>query len=122
MKPSFTGRVRAEWLSDGRTMRLLEDVSFLDSYGVRWPAYAGDEVDGASIPRFLWRAAGSPFVGKYRRASVIHDVWCRNQARDSADVHEMFFEAMRADGVRYLQAFFFWLAVRLFGPRFKGVT
>ena len=51
-------------------MILLEDVSFT-SKGKIWTAPAGSVIDGASIPRFFWRVIGSPFIGYYRRASVV---------------------------------------------------
>ena len=70
-------------------------------------------MDGASIPRFFWRFIGSPFIGRYRRASVIHDVHCNLKCHSSAQVHRVFYEMM-------LKAWAMWLAVRLFGPRFKG--
>jgi hypothetical protein len=117
----WTGEVRTEWLDDGRTMRLLADVSFVDSSGRRWDALAGDEVDGASIPRFFWRFIGSPFVGKYRRASVIHDIFCKSKSVPSPKVHQVFWEMMRHDGTSLFKAWQMWLAVRVFGPRFKGV-
>ena len=116
---SWEGDVKAEWLSDGRTMRLLEDVAFIDSEDKRWQAWATDEVDGASIPRFFWRFVGSPFVGRYRRASVIHDVYCKTQVVKSSKVHKMFYEAMRHDKVPYVKAVAMWAAVRAFGPRFR---
>jgi len=82
----WKGEVRTEWLSDGRSMRLLENVSFTDSEGVEWFACTGDVVNGADIPWFLWRLFGSPFVGLFRRASVIHDVYCKNKSRNSKRV------------------------------------
>ena len=116
---AFTGVVSADWSDDGRTMTLREPVVFTDRRGIRWFADAGDEIDGASIPRFFWRFIGGPFSGKYRRASVIHDVYCVSRCRPSPAVHAMFYAAMRADGVFALKAWLMWLAVRLFGPRFK---
>ena len=118
----FEGEVRAEWLKhdgDDRRMRLLEQFVFVDDNGQRWVAEVNDEVDGASIPRFLWTVAGSPFVGDYRRASVIHDVECQRKLRPSKDVHQMFYEAMRCDGVPDDTALKFYTAVRLFGPRWE---
>jgi hypothetical protein len=120
MPAHWVGEVQTEWLSDGRSMRLTENVSFIDSKGVEWFACAGDIVDGASIPWFLWRAIGSPFVGKYRKASVIHDVYCKNKQRNSKRVHTLFHEIMIHDGVEPYKAHAMWLGVRLFGPRFKG--
>jgi hypothetical protein len=63
----FVGKIKTEWLSDGDTMVLLEDCSFIDSTGYRWECLAGDRVDGASIPKFFWRIIGSPLRGNTGR-------------------------------------------------------
>ena len=116
---TFIGIVDAEWHADGRTMTLNEPVVFVDARHNRWIAEAGRTIDGASIPRFFWRFIGGPFSGKYRRASVVHDVYCENRAPGSSNiVHAMFYNAMRADGVGRVKAWLMWAAVRLFGPRF----
>ncbi len=117
----WSGRVDVEWMSDGRSMRLCEELRYHDRRGVVWVARAGIVVDGASIPRLLWRVLGSPFTGKYRRASVIHDAYCQTRERDSRDVHEVFAEMMRSDGVPGWKAIIMWAAVRWCGPRFSGV-
>lgn len=120
----FEGEVRTLWLVEGevgdddpdRRMQLLEDFAFVDPNGVRWLAPAGSRIDGASIPRVLWSVAGDPFIGQYRRASVLHDVACNERTRPSKDVHRMFYDAMIADGTSTAQAVEFYTAVRLFGP------
>lgn len=120
----FEGEVRTLWLVEGevgddgpdRRMQLLEDFAFVDPNGVRWLAPAGSRIDGASIPRMLWSVAGDPFIGQYRRASVLHDVACDDRTRPSKDVHRMFYDAMIADGTSTAQAVEFYTAVRLFGP------
>jgi len=117
MKAHFTNTVKAEWLADGWNMRLLEDVSFVDSSGKEWKAYAGEVVNGASIPRFFWRIIGSPFVGKYRRPSVIHDVYCDRRDEPHEAVHAMFKEAMECDGVPSYKVDTMFNAVDKFGPK-----
>jgi hypothetical protein len=62
----FEGRVIAEWLPDGRQMKLVEDFAYIDNASVRWDAPKGSVIDGASIPRVLWTVIGGPFEGKYR--------------------------------------------------------
>jgi len=117
--PHFEGEVQTQWLTTdepNRQMRLLAQFIFVDQNGTRWEANIGDVIDGASIPQFLWSLVGSSFVGDYRRASVLHDVACDQKTRPSKDVHRMFYEAMRADGVSEEQALEFYTAVRLFGP------
>jgi hypothetical protein len=113
---SFVGRVAAEWIEAPREMRLLEPFGFIDPQGIEWTAPAGLVTDGASIPRSLWVIAGSPFVGQYRRAAVIHDHECQVRFRPSRAVHRMFYEAMRADGVGQDEATRMYAAVRLLGP------
>ena len=116
---TFYGIVNAEWLDDGRSMKLNMPVTFIDHRHCRWIAPAGSVIDGASIPRFFWRFIGGPFSGRYRRASVIHDVYCVTRSMPSPRVHAMFYAAMRADGVGAFKAGLMWLAVRLFGPRWR---
>lgn len=116
----YEGEVRVEWLRHGgedRMMKLLEEFAFVDDKGVRWVAPASSIIDGASIPAMLWSAAnGTPFVGDYRRATVLHDVACQERTRPSADVHRMFYDAMITDGVTRGRAIKMYTAVRLFGP------
>ena len=120
-KPSFQGDVVVKWLDDGRTMELLQDFSFRDSKGKTWKAPAGSIVDGASIPKILWSVVGSPFAGQYRRASVLHDVACRERTRPWKKVHKMFYEAMLADNTPKPKAKQMYNGVMLFGPRWdKG--
>lgn len=127
---NFIGAVKTEWLTDEampnvqmkdtglyRRMRLLEDFEFIDPNNVSWLASAGQVVDGASIPRVLWSVAGDPFIGAYRRASVLHDVACQQRTEPSKVVHQMFYWAMICDGVDEAQAIEFYANIRLFGPK-----
>ena len=112
----FDSWVKVEWLKD-REMRLLESVSFVDKKGVTWTANKGDVIDGASIPRFFWRFIGSPFIGKYRRPSVIHDTECDKKSSPHEEVHALFYEMMRSDGVSKLKAKMMYRVVRSAGPK-----
>lgn len=117
-REQFDNTVKVEWLEeDRRMMRLLETVRFTDSKGVVWVAQEQALIDGASIPKFFWRVIGSPFIGYYRRPSVIHDVYCVNQMRPAQDVHDCFYEMMIADGVPAVRAKTMFEAVDKFGPR-----
>lgn len=116
----FIGEVETRWLRNGgadRDMELLSDFSFVDARGVRWDAPKGWKINGASIPPQLWSAVGSPFVGDYRRASVVHDVQCDLRERPHKEVHRMFYDAMICDGVAPFRARYMYQAVRLFGPK-----
>lgn len=113
----FEGSIKTEWLPDGETMILLEDIHFVDTGGVRWTCKAGDWVDGASIPRFFWRIIGPPLRGKYRAASVFHDVACSKKIGNTETASNMFYDAMIESGVCKWKACIMYLAVLNFGPQ-----
>ena len=83
--------------------------------GFEWKAPKDSKVNGASIPPVLWSSIGSPFVGDYRRASVVHDVACDTRKQPHEAVHLMFYNAMRADGVGWIKANAMYQAVKRFG-------
>jgi len=119
----FQGDVECRWLIHGRhdrDMRLLKPFSFVDENGRKWTAPKDFDVDGASIPRPLWATFGSPYVGRYRRASVVHDFYCKPEQRHlatSGEVHQMFYEAMLCDKVNPGKAWLMYQGVRIGGPR-----
>jgi hypothetical protein len=113
----FHGEIKTKWLDDGVTMELLEDIYFIDSAGIKWACRAGDWVDGASIPRFFWRIIGSPLRGKYRKASVFHDVACTKKTGNTETASLMFYDAMIETGVGKVQATLMYWAVYYFGPQ-----
>lgn len=117
-KPKFIGRVLTHWLAlESRKMLLVETFSFVDENGVKWTAPSGSIIDGASIPRFFWYFIGSPFNGHYRRASVIHDVYCVTKSKPYKEVHRMFYHAIRADGVSKRKAKAMYLALKIGAPK-----
>jgi len=120
-KGSFMGQVKTRWLKhkgDDRKMKLLENFAYVDPKGVKWVAPKGSVVDGASIPQIFWSVpVGSPFVGDYRRASVLHDVACDRKTKPHKQVHRMFYDAMICDGVDQVKAMTMFMAVRMFGPK-----
>lgn len=115
----FTGRVVAEFLDDGRKVRLLENYTYVDPAGVVWKVPKGTVVDGASIPKPFWSVIGGPFEGKYRNASVIHDFYCATKDRDWKSVHRMFYDAMLESSVERIRANVMYYAVYYFGPRWE---
>ena len=115
----FEGRIDVEFLEDGRLVKLLEDVVYFDPCREKWIASKGAVVDGTSIPQWAWSFIGGPFEGKYRDASVIHDVACDERTRPWPLVHEAFYFAMRARGVSDLKAKVMYAAVYYFGPRWS---
>jgi len=112
-----TGIVKAEWLVDGRKMRLLSEYKYVDPPGIEWLAPSGSVVDGASIPQFAWSVVGGPYEGKYRNASVVHDVACDAKARPWEQVHKMFYDHMLCSGVGKSKAQAMYWAVYQCGPR-----
>lgn len=120
----FQGEVETRWLRHGgpdRKMQLLADFAYIDRSGYAWLAVKGDTVDGASIPDELWsRLVGTPFVGDYRRATVVHDVACQRQIKTSREAHRMFYQALLEDGVAKERALLMYTAVRLFGPKWDA--
>lgn len=113
----FKGELVLKILPDGRDMELVRLFEYIDSHDVIWIVPAGTRIDGASIPRVLWTLVGSPFVGKYREASVIHDHYCDTKSRHWKAVHKVFLDGMLARGVEKNQARLMYIAVYRFGPR-----
>jgi hypothetical protein len=115
----FSGPVETRWEADGRTMTLLNELRYTDPKGVVWIAPAGSDVDGASIPRALWPFLGGPFEGRYRNASVLHDVAYDQKNRPWQQVDRMFYDAMRCSGVGAVEAKTFYFALYRHGRHWK---
>jgi len=116
---TFSGQPVVEFLPGGRNVKLREEITFTDSNNREWHVPSGVKTNGASIPRFLW-VNYPPFTGKYRIAAVIHDHYCVTKDRKWQQVHRMFYDAMRAAGVKIATAKAMYAAVYLFGPRWAG--
>jgi hypothetical protein len=117
-KPAFINTIKVEWdAKDPRAMILLEDVRFIDGHGKTWIATKDSRIDGASIPKLLWSLVGSPFIGMYRRASVIHDVYCVSRTEPWEKVHKMFYDAMITDGVLESKAKIIYKSIMEHGPK-----
>ncbi len=118
----FEGEIVASWDDDGRNMTLRENFAYVDPQDRRWAASGGSVVNGASIPSAFWTFIGGPFEGKYRNASVVHDVGCEEMTATWEDVHRMFYDACRCGGVDDTKAKMLYYAVYHFGPRWEPVT
>jgi hypothetical protein len=112
----FVGSVTAEWLSDGRRMKLAAPFEYVGADRRRWPVPQGTIVDGASIPQIFWSVIGGPFEGHYRGPSVVHDFYCESRTRRCQDVHKVFYEACLDAGVSSKTAWLMYRAVSVFGP------
>ena len=100
-------------------MTLLRELRYTDPKGIVWIAPAGSVVDGASIPRPLWSFMGGPFEGKYRNASVLHDVSYDKKGRPPQECDRMFYDAMRCSGVGAVEAKTMYYALLRFGYHWK---
>jgi len=115
----YSGSPETRWDSDGRTMTLLNEFRYTDPKGEVWVAPAGSVVDGASIPRSLWTIMGGPFEGKYRNASVLHDVAYDNKNRPPKECDLMFYNACRCSGVSAVEAGTMYYSLIRFGNHWK---
>ncbi len=79
----------------------------------------GFESDGASVPRFFWRAVFPPGDQKALKAAFAHDYIYRTHPagwnKELADL--MFHDLLVEDGVPKLRATLAWLGVALFGRK-----
>ena len=111
----YNGSPETRWNPDGRSMTLLNELRYTDPHGEVWVASAGSVVDGATVPRVLWTFMGGPFEGRYRNASVLHDVAYGQRNRPWQDCDRMFYNAMRCSGVSAVQAKTIYYALYRFG-------
>ena len=77
----------------------MEPFTFSDAGGRRWVADKGQVLDGQSIPPLLRELVGSPFEGNYRKSAVVYESQCYAMQASWRDVHRLFYDASRAEGV-----------------------
>jgi len=116
---SFVGSLDLRLSKNGRDATLLAPFAYVDPTGKKWQVNKGITVNGASIPQPLWSIVGSPWTGRYREASVIHDYYCDVRTEPWKTVHRTFYYAMLANDVAEVQAKVMYAAVYRFGPRWK---
>ena len=108
--------VKHEKDENGNVFVLREDIEICWD-GKSFTIPAGFKSDGASVPRFFWRADFPP--GDYRamRAAFAHDYVYRihpdGWTKDLADT--MFFGLLVKGGIPAIQAWLAYLGVWLFG-------
>jgi hypothetical protein len=113
----FSGLPETRWELGDRIMTLLKPFSYTDKKGKVWDVCEGAWINGATIPRALWSIVGSPYVGKYRRASIIHDFFVGEGNNDNVDYKErrkadkMFYRACRTDGIGKKMAVLLYIGV-----------
>jgi hypothetical protein len=107
-------RIILEWHAKGE-YKLYKDIEYVYN-GKRITVLKGFITDGASIPKMLWAFVGSPYIGNYVEAAVIHDAlyaYKRKFTRKEADA--VFDQIMKESNVSDFKRFIIWAAVRLFG-------
>jgi len=73
----------------------------------------------ATFTHPLWSFMGGPFEGKYRNASVLHDVAYDQKNHPPAEVDRMFYSAMRCSGVGPVESKTMYYALLRFGRHWK---
>ncbi len=110
-----------EWLDDPfvAKLQLREDFGYEDRAGKLWLARQGQVLDGASIPPAFRDMIGMPFVGDYRRTSVVYDYYCHVMSEPWRDVHRMFYDASLTEGVSEVNAKVMYAALYAAGLRWE---
>ncbi len=118
MKKGFSGEPLTRWKGE-REMILEEEFYYIDSHGKKWLAPINSVLNGATIPKALWSKIGSPFVGQYRRASVVHDVAVGEldnpdvTLRERKKADRMFYEACLHDNCSKKSSLILYIGVRI---------
>lgn len=97
-----------EYLTDKGRWRLIEPLITPEQ-----TIPAGFETDGATVPRFLWVLV--PRVGRYFRASIVHDYMYVNAIDSKARADELFLLNMQRDGVPIIKRNVMYFATIIFG-------
>lgn len=122
-KNCFSSEVVVQFLvheGPDRLVRVYRPFSFFDRDGREFPVPEGAIANGANIPRILWTIYGPPFVGDYRRISVVHDYYCNNHVYDSRIVHQMIYDGTLLDSKSRFKANTVSKACYWLGPDFKA--
>lgn len=109
------GDVILKFLDDNTDDCILLSDLYYTSDKFRIHVKKGMTTDGASIPRILWTAIGSPFIGKYRKASIIHDALYRSHALSKKDSDRVFLDIMKSLGVGTIKRYLIFGGVFTFG-------
>jgi len=112
---SFDARIEWEYFIREPYRRRLTHPFNFEVDGQMFIIQPGYYTDGASIPRWLWSVAGSPFTGKYVLAALIHDILYATNFYSKDQCDSIFREAMHNSGVSDLRAWGMYRAVCMFG-------
>jgi len=118
----FIGKVVVEWLDDDPFIpgiRLMEDFAFEDARGTTWLAPKGAVLDGRSVPLVFRDQFGVPFLGQYRKSSVLYDHYCNSMSEPWKAVHRMFYHAAVTEGVDDIEARLMYMTLYAGGLRWE---
>ena len=110
---SFTSPLIGSWDDNMTLFTLTEPFTYYDSNGIHYTVPTGFNTDFASIPNPL-KLILSP-IGRYGKASVLHDFLYATGSVSRAKADSIFLEAMEVLKVRYLERYAMYYAVRAFG-------
>ena len=102
-------------ISEKNSYELAAPLIWQDSLGVI-TIPAGFIYDGASVPR-AFSSFVPRFGGRYDRATALHDYLYTTCFLSRKDSDKLFYQALRSDKVRWIQAKLLYYAVRLFGKK-----
>ncbi len=114
-----------EWYQNDK-MILLKPFRYIANDGREWVAPKGAILNGATIPKPLWSIIGSPYVGPYRKSSIVHDYFVGEgnnpdvSESDRRKADKMFYEACRHEGCTKREAVIMYIGVSI-GTWWSGV-
>ena len=112
----FESELEASFLSGKNEIFLTMPLHYYDNRSRElFIVPEGFICDGASIPRIAWSAVGHPFTYKVRESAVLHDFLYRNRVVKRKRADQIFYDALREQGMDNEAAQIFYLAVRAGG-------
>ena len=98
--------------------------TLMETIDIRWRGKtvvipAGFKSDGASVPRFFWRAVFPPGDNRAMRAAFAHDYIYRTHPDSWTKIQAdaMFYDLLISGGIHPVRAALAWLGVHFFGRR-----
>lgn len=95
-------------------LRLLKDLVYMSSDGIRYVAKKELMTDGASIPKFAWGLVGHPF-DLYLESAVIHDELYRQGVIPRKRADWVLLDGMKTQGISFWKRHTMHKMVRTFG-------
>jgi hypothetical protein len=120
--PRFSGRVVLELVEDighDHMLRVLEEFTFHQEDGRKWPVPAGALLEGWSIPRALRALPSLPLESEFRKSAVVHGHFAHAKAGRWRDVHRMLYSASLAEGIPPTEAKVLYMTIYASGWRWE---